>query len=219
MYTQQTKPFQMITHDLDNGLHTKNSNLWYSNANSLLLISASLRTQWSNLHDDKKFGIKIAVFVLLFLMLADVQNQDGFLQAVLLPIMLAVMNIMYEIFSCFMYCLVRPLVCTGRCLVEVCLALLEMFFAIVVTPVEIMKTLIFLPYTVLLGLLCVASNAVSVLLRTVLPLFVLIFFLSPEIRQRCHAVLAQLQHNQRPDAQIPNRGQGVQDDEDGTRIE
>ncbi|KAK3086804.1 hypothetical protein FSP39_023713 [Pinctada imbricata] len=156
---------------------------------------ATLRTQWSNLHDDKKFGITLAAFIILVLILADAQNADGFLQAVVFPIINAVISIGYEILSCLTFCMVRPIVCSARCLLEVGLSFLEMFFTVVKAPVEIMIILILLPRYVLLGLFSFTTNVLFALMKTVLPLFVLVYFLSPDVQRRCHEMFAHLQNN------------------------
>nr|XP_022341720.1 uncharacterized protein LOC111135712 isoform X2 [Crassostrea virginica] len=162
----------------------------------------SLSTQWSNYNVDTKKTIMFRLFVVCVVILGDAQNQQGFLQSVVLPVFQAVLSIMWEIFFMLLYCLTRPITCLLQIFLSVVLMILDILGAILHIPFAILNILLWLPYTMVLGLAVVLSSIVSTVLKSGLPFILVCYALFPgifhEIQRKLGEIHAGLQ--QRPDS-------------------
>lgn len=155
----------------------------------------TLKTQWSNYSEDTKRAIMFLMVVTCVLTLADAQNSQGCLQSVVLPVFQATFSIMLEIIAMVGYCLTRPIACSLHCLMAVILMVLDILGAILRTPIVILEILLCLPYTMIMGLTLFLSNAVGTILRTFLPIGLVLYAFFPGIQQRIREIFAGLQQN------------------------
>ncbi|XP_061196296.1 uncharacterized protein LOC133204564 [Saccostrea echinata] len=155
----------------------------------------SLRTQWSNFSEEKKRAVMLLIAVICVLTLADAQSPEGFLQSVILPVFEAAFAVMFEIMSMLSYCLTRPLVCSFHCLMSIILMILDIVVAILRTPIAIFEILLWLPYTMIMGVTLFLSNTVGTLMRTVFPLALVLYVFFPGVQQRVREIFADLQQN------------------------
>ena len=141
------------------------------------------------------------LFVVCVVILGDAQNQQGFLQSVVLPVFQAILSIMWEIFSMLLYCLTRPITCLLQIFLSVVLMILDILGALLHIPFAVLNILLWLPYTMFLGLAVVLSSILSTVLKIGLPLILVCYAFFPgifhEIKRKLGEIHAGLQ--QRPD--------------------
>ncbi|XP_048776433.1 uncharacterized protein LOC125680723 [Ostrea edulis] len=155
----------------------------------------SLKTQWSNFSEDKKRAIMFLMAVLCVLTLADVQNSKGFIQSVVLPIFESALAIVFEMISVLWYCLTRPLLCLFHCVLAMIIMVLDIMAATLRTPIVILEILLWLPYTIILGLTMFLSNAIGTIIRTFFPIALVLYAFFPGVQQKVREIFASLQQN------------------------
>lgn len=133
--------------------------------------------------------------VLCVLTLADVQNSKGFIQSVVLPIFESALAIVFEMISVLWYCLTRPLLCLFHCVLAMIIMVLDIMAATLRTPIVILEILLWLPYTIILGLTMFLSNAIGTIIRTFFPIALVLYAFFPGVQQKVREIFASLQQN------------------------
>lgn len=139
--------------------------------------------------------VTIATVVCLLLILADVQNQEGLFQSVIVPIFYTLFYALYQILWCLFYVVLRPIWCSMMCTYEVALAIADIFGETVIGILNILTAMVMLPVNVIWNLVRFLIATITLALKTFVPLFVAVYFLSPSVQQKCRQFLAQLQQN------------------------
>ncbi|KAJ8303477.1 hypothetical protein KUTeg_019873 [Tegillarca granosa] len=155
----------------------------------------SAKERWQNLNEEHKFMVTIAIVVCLLLILADVQNEEGLFQSVIVPIFYTFLYTLYQILWCIFYIIIRPIWCSVICTYEVVLAIADIFGETIIGLLNILTAMVMLPVTVIWNLVRFLIATITLALKTFVPLFVVVYFLSPNVQQRCRQFLAQLQQN------------------------
>ncbi|XP_060066163.1 uncharacterized protein LOC132546464 [Ylistrum balloti] len=164
----------------------------------------SLKRKWEGLSEDWKHVLAISLAVLVVLLMVDVQHKDGFIQSVIFPVFQTFFFIFHELLACLTYIVFRPLYCSFLCTVEVASTIADITVETLVSIVQMTVALVFLPFTMAVGLIQVVTVTVGTILRTVIPLFILLYFISPSVQHHCRAILARLQHQNQDQNQAEN---------------
>ncbi|CAG2251433.1 unnamed protein product [Mytilus edulis] len=106
-----------------------------------------LRTRWSNLNDDKKFWYSVLLVITLFLLVADVQNENGLFQLVTWPVCKTMFTVLYEMLRILFYIPVRPVFGLIRCAIEVLWILVDIVINTILCLMNIVTILLLLPAT------------------------------------------------------------------------
>ncbi|OWF53502.1 uncharacterized protein LOC110446279 [Mizuhopecten yessoensis] len=157
-------------------------------------LTEALKRKWAGLSEDWKHVLAISLAVLVVLLLVDVQHKDGLIQSVIFPVFHTFFFIFHELLACLVYIVVRPLYCSFLCTMEVASTLADVTVETLVSVIQMIMAFIVLPMTMALGLIQVVTATVGTIMRTLIPLFILLYFISPSVQHHCRAVLARLQH-------------------------
>ncbi|XP_033754038.1 uncharacterized protein LOC117337256 [Pecten maximus] len=157
----------------------------------------SLKRKWQGLSEDWKHVLAISLAVLVVLLIVDVQHKDGLIQSVIFPVFHTFFFIFHELLVCLTYIVFRPLHCSFLCTMEVASTIADVTVETLVSIVQMIVALGVLPLTMALGLIQVVTMTVGTILRTVIPLFILLYFISPSVQNHCRAILARLQNQNR----------------------
>lgn len=154
-----------------------------------------LRTRWSNLSEDRKFWYCVLLVMLFFLLLADVQNENGLFQLITWPICKTMLTVFYELLHCVFYIPVRPVFGVARCAIEVLWILVDIVINTILSLLNILTILLLLPTNLLNGLgILIPSMAAKV--KIFLPVIMIMYVCVPNFQQWCRQMLVRLQQNQ-----------------------
>ena len=154
-----------------------------------------LRTRWSNLNDDKKFWYGILFVFVLFLLVADVQNENGIFQLITWPICKTMLTILYEILYCLCYIPIRPVYGMLLCTVEVLWILVDIIINTILGLMNITTTLLLLPPNLVNSFGILIPN-IAAKFKLVLPVILIMYALVPNFQLWCRQMLVRLQRNE-----------------------
>ncbi|XP_069113289.1 uncharacterized protein [Argopecten irradians] len=157
----------------------------------------SLKRKWDGLSEDWKHVVAISLAVLVVLLMVDIKHQDGFIQSVIFPVFHTFFFIFHELMACLVYIVFRPLYCSFLCTMEVASTIADVTVETLVSLVQMIVSLCVLPLIMAYGLIQVVTVTVGTILRTVIPLIIFLYFISPSVQNHCRAILARLQHQDR----------------------
>ncbi|CAC5384845.1 RNF5 [Mytilus coruscus] len=153
-----------------------------------------LRTRWSNLNDDKKFWYSVFLVIILFLLVADVQNENGLFQLVTWPICKTMLTVLYEILRCLFYIPVRPVFGLIRCAIEVLWILVDIVINTILCLMNIVTILLLLPANLMNSFGILIPN-LATKAKMFLPVVMLLYVFVPNFQLWCRQMLVRLQRN------------------------
>lgn len=168
-----------------------------------LFLSEKLKQSWQELSDDKRFVVVMMTLLFALMFCIDIQHTGGFLHTVIFPVFYATFLIIGEFLGCIFYFLFRPLYCSLLCLMEVAATLADIIVETMLSIVTILTILFLLPLTVSVGLFQFLALTISVIMKTLVPLFLLAYYLSPGLKEYCRNILTKLQHSDQVTNQAP----------------
>ena len=156
--------------------------------------TVDLRTRWSNLNDDKKFWYGVLMVILLFLLVADVQNENGLFQLITWPICKTMLTILYEILRCLFYIPYRPVFGVIRCAIEVLWILVDIVINTILCVMNIATVVLLLPAN-LMNSLGILIPSIAQKVKLFLPVILFMYIVIPNFQQWCRDMLVRLQRN------------------------
>lgn len=159
-----------------------------------IYVVVDLRTRWSNLNDDRKFWYTVLLVILVFMLLADVQNENGLFQLVTWPICKTMLTIVYEFLRCLCYIPVRPFFGIIRCAIEILWILVDIVINTILCLMNIATILLILPANLLNSFSILIPN-MAAKVKVFLPVIMLAYLLVPRFQLWCRQMLVRLQRN------------------------
>ncbi|XP_046556589.1 uncharacterized protein LOC124265801 [Haliotis rubra] len=96
-------------------------------------LPATMLLSWFNLGPDVQLFTLLILILLASLLIKDLQNPVGLFHNCVFPITSLCKDIVRETLCCLLLVICRPLVCVGQCILEVLLALWDIFFGMIVS--------------------------------------------------------------------------------------
>lgn len=153
-----------------------------------------LRTRWSNLNDDKKFWYSVLLVITLFLLVADVQNENGLFQLVTWPVCKTMLTVLYEMLRILFYIPVRPVFGLIRCAIEVLWILVDIVINTILCLMNIVTILLLLPAN-LMNSFGILIPSLATKAKMFLPVVMLLYVFVPNFQLWCRGMLVRLQRN------------------------
>lgn len=162
-------------------------------------FTVSMKRRWEEMSDDWRLVLAISLALFVVLLLVDIQHKEGLIQSVIFPVFQTISFISQEFLTCLAYIVFRPLYCSCLCTMEVATTIADVTVETLISLFQMLIAVGVLPLTMILGLIQVVMVTVGTLLRTMIPLFILVYILSPSVQHHCRTILARLQQQNQAD--------------------
>ena len=150
-------------------------------------------SRYSNLNDDKKFWYVLLV-IILFMSVADIQNENGLFQLIAWPVCKTMLTVLYEMLRCLFYIPVRPVFGLIRCAIEILSILVDIVINTILCLMNIVTILILLPVN-LMNSFGILIPRLATKAKMFLPVIMLLYVFVPNFQLWCRRMMVRLQRN------------------------